>query len=70
MLTIDFCIVPCMYTFFRLSDEKRVSKIIDKVQDFLERQGNPSELCRIYLRKIEHMYYKFDLHVLRQKKVS
>uniref|UniRef100_A0A1B6HN24 Eukaryotic translation initiation factor 3 subunit C n=1 Tax=Homalodisca liturata TaxID=320908 RepID=A0A1B6HN24_9HEMI len=52
----------------RLSDEKRVSKIIDKVQEFLERQGNPSELCRIYLRKIEHLYYKFDPQVLKQKK--
>lgn len=55
--------------FFRLSDEKRVSNIVDKVQEFLERQANPSELCRIYLRKIEHLYYKFDPQVLKLKKV-
>lgn len=52
----------------RLTDEKRVAAIIDKVQEFLERQGTSSELCRIYLRKIEHLYYKFDPLVLKQKK--
>ncbi|KAK7873145.1 hypothetical protein R5R35_006367 [Gryllus longicercus] len=51
----------------RLKDEKRVSHIIDKVQEYLERQGVSSELCRIYLRKIEHVYYKFDPEVLKQK---
>lgn len=55
--------------FHRLTDEKRVAAIIDKVQEFLERQGTSSELCRIYLRKIEHLYYKFDPLVLKQKKV-
>ena len=24
-------------------------------------------MCRIYLRKIEHLYYKFDINVLKQK---
>uniref|UniRef100_A0A1B6E4Z8 Eukaryotic translation initiation factor 3 subunit C n=1 Tax=Clastoptera arizonana TaxID=38151 RepID=A0A1B6E4Z8_9HEMI len=52
----------------RLSDEKRVATIIDKVQEFLEKQKNPPELCRIYIRKIEHLYYKFDPLVLLQKK--
>ncbi|XP_015512443.1 eukaryotic translation initiation factor 3 subunit C [Neodiprion pinetum] len=51
----------------RLKDEKRVSTIIDKVQEYLERQSVVSELCRIYLRKIEHLYYKFDPTVLKQK---
>lgn len=51
----------------RLKDEKRVSNIIDKVQEYLERQAVPSELCRIYLRKIEHLYYKFDPDVLKQR---
>ncbi|KAK6641521.1 Eukaryotic translation initiation factor 3 subunit C [Polyplax serrata] len=51
----------------RLKDEKKVSDIIDKVQLYLERQGVHSELCRIYLRKIEHLYYKFDSNVLKQK---
>ncbi|XP_075238234.1 eukaryotic translation initiation factor 3 subunit c [Lycorma delicatula] len=52
----------------RLTDEKKVSNIIDKVQEFLEHQGVPSELCGIYMRKIEHLYYKFDPLVLKQKK--
>ena len=51
----------------RLKDEKQVSAIIDKVQEYLERQGSGSELCRVYLRKIEHLYYKFDPNVLKQK---
>lgn len=52
-----------------MKDEKKVSDIIDKVQLYLERQGVHSELCRIYLRKIEHLYYKFDSNVLKQKQV-
>ncbi|XP_012288654.1 eukaryotic translation initiation factor 3 subunit C [Orussus abietinus] len=51
----------------RLKDEKQVATVIDKVQEYLERQGVPSELCRVYLRKIEHLYYKFDPNVLKQK---
>ncbi|OXU23527.1 hypothetical protein TSAR_011892 [Trichomalopsis sarcophagae] len=51
----------------RLKDEKQVTTIIDKVQEYLERKGSVSELCRIYLRKIEHLYYKFDPTVLKQK---
>ncbi|XP_023315616.1 eukaryotic translation initiation factor 3 subunit C-like isoform X2 [Trichogramma pretiosum] len=51
----------------RLKDENQVCTIIDKVEEYLERQGTPSELCRIYIRKIEHLYYKFDPIVLKQK---
>ena len=46
-----------------------MSTIIDKVQEYLERQSLSAELCRIYLRKIEHLYYKFDPIVLKQKQV-
>jgi translation initiation factor 3 subunit C len=53
-----------------LKDEKIVASIIDKVQEYLERQSLSAELCRIYLRKIEHLYYKFDPDVLKQKQVS
>ncbi|KDR11509.1 hypothetical protein L798_14577, partial [Zootermopsis nevadensis] len=51
----------------RLKDEKMVAAIIDKVQAYLERQSLSADLCRIYLRKIEHLYYKFDPDVLKQK---
>ncbi|XP_065201462.1 eukaryotic translation initiation factor 3 subunit C [Planococcus citri] len=52
----------------RLKDESRVTEIIDKVQSFLEKKGTASELCGVYIRKIEHLYYKFDPMVLKQKK--
>jgi len=51
----------------RLKDECKVSAIIDKVMTYLERLNVQSDLCRIYLRKIEHLYYKFDPRVLQQK---
>ena len=51
----------------RLKDEKQVAGIIDKVQEYLERHGTVAERCRVYLRKIEHLYYKFDPTVLKQK---
>ncbi|XP_044260087.1 eukaryotic translation initiation factor 3 subunit C [Tribolium madens] len=51
----------------RLKDEAKVSEIIDKTMKYLEQTNAPSELCRIYLRKIEHLYYKFDPRVLQQK---
>jgi translation initiation factor 3 subunit C len=46
-----------------------VTAIIDKVQKYVERQGTPPELCRIYLRKVEHLYYKLDNKVLEKKEV-
>lgn len=52
----------------RLKDEKRVCDIIDKVQLYLEYQNIEPEVCRIYMRKIDHLYYKFDPLVLKQKK--
>ncbi|KAG8228257.1 hypothetical protein J437_LFUL015044 [Ladona fulva] len=51
----------------RLKDEKKVCAIIDKVQEHLERNSVSSELCCIYLRKVEHLYYKFDPEVPKQK---
>ncbi|XP_023230769.1 eukaryotic translation initiation factor 3 subunit C-like [Centruroides sculpturatus] len=51
----------------RLKDEKEVCQIIQRVQDYLEERGTPSELCRIYLRHIEHLYYKFDQNVFKWK---
>lgn len=44
----------------RLKDETAVVKIIDRLQEYLELGCPPSELCRVYLRKIDHLYYKFD----------
>ncbi|KAL5278443.1 EIF3C family protein [Megaselia abdita] len=51
----------------RLKDEVNVTKIIDSVSEYIERVGNSNEICRVYLRKIEHLYYKFDPTVLNKK---
>ncbi|XP_073832102.1 eukaryotic translation initiation factor 3 subunit c [Musca autumnalis] len=52
----------------RLKDEVTVTKIIESVLQYFEKIGNNNERCRIYLRKIEHLYYKFDPEVLKQKR--
>lgn len=52
----------------RLKDEVSVTKIIEQVLKYVEAQGSPTEICRIYLRKADHLYYKFDPNVLKKKK--
>ncbi|KAI5634067.1 PCI domain-containing protein [Phthorimaea operculella] len=50
----------------RLKDEVRVSALIDRVCLVVERDGSPQEICRAYLRKIDHLYYKFDPRAVRK----
>uniref|UniRef100_A0A6G1S4P5 Eukaryotic translation initiation factor 3 subunit C n=1 Tax=Aceria tosichella TaxID=561515 RepID=A0A6G1S4P5_9ACAR len=53
----------------RLKYEKAVCKIIDRLQEYYEsdmKRTQPSELCRVYLLKIDHLYYKFDSRVIKQ----
>lgn len=52
----------------RLKDEVSVTKLIELVLKYVEVQGTPLEICRVYLRKIDHLYYKFDPNVLKKKK--
>ncbi|XP_017476392.1 PREDICTED: eukaryotic translation initiation factor 3 subunit C [Rhagoletis zephyria] len=52
----------------RLKDEVVVTRIIESVLEYFERVGNNNERCRVYLRKIEHLYYKFDPEVLKKKR--
>lgn len=51
----------------RLKDEVRVTAIIEQVLQYIERIGSETEICRVYLRKIDHLYYKFDPNVLKKK---
>lgn len=51
----------------RLKDEVTVTKIIEQAVQYIEVQGDDTEICRIYLRKIDHLYYKFDPNVLKKK---
>lgn len=46
----------------KLQGEAKVTDLIGKVQKYLERdpETKPDRLCRIYIRKIEHLYYKID----------
>lgn len=53
----------------RLKDETTVCNIIERLQNYIEDRGTPSELCRIYLRRIEHLYYKFDPKVFKKKEL-
>ncbi|XP_077080769.1 eukaryotic translation initiation factor 3 subunit C isoform X2 [Siphateles boraxobius] len=43
-----------------LKDESHVCGIIDRLLQYLETKGSTEEVCRIYLRRIMHTYYKFD----------
>ncbi|XP_053683335.1 eukaryotic translation initiation factor 3 subunit C [Sabethes cyaneus] len=52
----------------RLKDEVTVTNVIEEVVKYVERLGDEMETCRIYLRKIDHLYYKFDPNVLKKRK--
>lgn len=52
----------------RLKDEPKVVAILDKAEQLILKTGSPSEVCRIYLKRIEHIYFKFDPSVIDQKK--
>ncbi|XP_063226776.1 eukaryotic translation initiation factor 3 subunit C-like [Bacillus rossius redtenbacheri] len=52
----------------RLKDEIAVTKLIEKVEKYLLRFNSGPELCRFYLIKIKHMYYKYDENVVKQKR--
>eukprot|EP00064_Thunnus_orientalis_P015771 superscaffoldBa00002989_g15830 len=49
-----------------LKDEGRVCGIIDRLLDYLENKGSTEEICRVYLRRIMHTYYKFDYKAHRR----
>uniref|UniRef100_A0A667WVI4 Eukaryotic translation initiation factor 3 subunit C n=1 Tax=Myripristis murdjan TaxID=586833 RepID=A0A667WVI4_9TELE len=49
-----------------LKDEGRVCGIIDRLLSYLETKGSTEEICRIYLRRILHTYYKFDYKAHRR----
>jgi len=51
----------------RLKDEPRVVQILEKAEKMILKSGSPSEICRIYLKKIEHIYFKFDPQVIDMK---
>ena len=44
----------------RLKDEPKICALIDRLQTFVERRDNKQDLCRVYLKKVENLYYKYD----------
>ncbi|VDI13316.1 translation initiation factor 3 subunit C [Mytilus galloprovincialis] len=44
----------------RLKDETVVCEMIEKLQAYLEGKATTEEMCRVYLKRVEHTYYKFD----------
>ncbi|TRY74191.1 hypothetical protein DNTS_004357 [Danionella cerebrum] len=49
-----------------LKDEGRVCGVIDRLLQYLELKGSTEEVCRVYLRRIMHTYYKFDYKAHRR----
>ena len=54
----------------RLKDEPKVMELLEITQKMVDKLGSPSEMCRVYLKRIEHIYFKFDSRVIQQKNVS
>lgn len=50
----------------RLRDEEKVCELITKLQGYLEVNGSRSEICRVYLRHIEHLYYKVNAELIEE----
>ncbi|XP_046343350.1 eukaryotic translation initiation factor 3 subunit C-like isoform X2 [Haliotis rufescens] len=44
----------------RLKDEPRVADLTKQLEKYLETRATTDEMCRVYLRRIEQTYYKFD----------
>jgi len=51
----------------RLKDEPKVMELLEITQKMVDKLGSPSEMCRVYLKRIEHIYFKFDSRVIQQK---
>lgn len=56
----------------RLKDEPVVCKIIERLQEYLEAngKGTSSELCRAFILRIDHIYYKFDPLIFKKKQLK
>ncbi|KAK3595722.1 hypothetical protein CHS0354_025344 [Potamilus streckersoni] len=50
----------------RLKDEKTIYEIIKRLQEYLEDRATTEEICRIYLHRIEHTYYKCDFSLAKE----
>ena len=42
----------------RLKDERTVCKLLEKLEKYIEKKGTTEEMCRLYIKRIEHIYYR------------
>jgi translation initiation factor 3 subunit C len=57
----------------RVQDEKKICEMLERLLTYLESTPLAQDkgiMCRAYYKKIEHMYFKFDVRVLKKKRVS
>jgi len=57
----------------RVQDEKKICEMLERLISYLESTHLAEDkgiMCRAYYKKIEHMYFKFDVRVLKKKRVS
>jgi translation initiation factor 3 subunit C len=45
----------------RLKDEPKLCALVDSLQAYYDLKGTPQEKCRIYLKKVENIYYKVSI---------
>ncbi|VDN09388.1 unnamed protein product [Dibothriocephalus latus] len=51
----------------RLRDEPRICDLLDKLIEYLEYiEAPPDALCIAYMRRVEHLYYKYDYEWARR----
>lgn len=61
VVAVTSLILCALVSFCRLQGEAKVTQLIRRVQEYLESKYGDSEpelLCRIYMRRIDHLYYK------------
>lgn len=57
----------------RVQDERRICEMLERLLTYIISNHLAEDkgiMCRAYYKKIEHMYYKFDVRVLKKKRVS
>lgn len=48
----------CDWLVYRLKDEQQMCQLLESLQGYVEKNGTSEEICRCYLRRIEHIYFK------------
>ena len=57
MYKLSVATMQCVH-YCRLKDEQPVCALLESLQTYVEKTGTSEEICRAYLRRIEHLYFK------------